>query len=131
MSQENVGVMRAAFDAWNAQDMNSFQELLDHGVVLRAPDDWPESGPFFGRESVMSEYRRLRDAWDDDALEPIGDFIAAGDHVAARYVWHGAGHGPAAALELTVVLTVRGGRIFEIRHFWDHAEALEAVGLRK
>jgi ketosteroid isomerase-like protein len=48
MSQENVRVMRAAFDAWNAQDMNSFQELLDAGVVMRAPDDWPEPGPLRG-----------------------------------------------------------------------------------
>jgi ketosteroid isomerase-like protein len=131
MSQENVRVMRAAFDAWNAQDMNSFHELLDASVVLRAPNDWPEPGPFNGRESVMSEYRRLRDAFDADALEPIGDFIDAGDYVAVRYIWHGAGHGPAAALELTVVLTVRNGRIVEIRHFWGHAEALEAVGLRE
>jgi ketosteroid isomerase-like protein len=131
MSQENVRVMRAAFDAWNAQDMNSFQELLDAGVVMRAPDDWPEPGPFNGGESVMGEFRRLRGAWDADALEPIGDFIDAGDQVAVRYIWHGAGHGPAAALELTVVVTVRNGRIVEIRYFWDHAEALEAAGVRE
>jgi ketosteroid isomerase-like protein len=79
----------------------------------------------------MGEFRRLRGAWDADALEPIGDFIDAGDQVAVGYIWHGAGHGPAAALELTVVVTVRNGRIVEIRYFWDHAEALEAAGVRE
>ena len=37
--------------------------------------------------------------------------------------------GPEANIELTSVFTVRKGRIFGMEFFWDHAEALEAVGL--
>jgi hypothetical protein len=36
MSQENGGLARAAFKAWNAGDMNAFVRLLDVDVVLRA-----------------------------------------------------------------------------------------------
>jgi ketosteroid isomerase-like protein len=32
-------------------------------------------------------------------------------------------------MELTAVFTLRKGKIFIIENFWDHAEALEAVGL--
>ena len=32
-------------------------------------------------------------------------------------------------MELTVVYTVRKGKIVFMEFFWDHAEALEAVGL--
>ena len=32
-------------------------------------------------------------------------------------------------MEMTGVYTVRKGRIFAMEFFWDHAEALEAVGL--
>jgi ketosteroid isomerase-like protein len=32
-------------------------------------------------------------------------------------------------MEFTSVSTVRNGRIFGVEFFWDHAEALEAVGL--
>jgi hypothetical protein len=32
-------------------------------------------------------------------------------------------------MEVTQVITVRKGRVFLLEHFWDHAEALEAVGL--
>jgi hypothetical protein len=46
-----------------------------------------------------------------------------------RFVWRGAGYGPEANLELTGVYTVRKGRILSLDFFWDHAEALEAVGL--
>jgi ketosteroid isomerase-like protein len=33
------------------------------------------------------------------------------------------------AIEATIVYTVRKGRIFLLEFFWDHTEALEAVGL--
>ena len=46
-----------------------------------------------------------------------------------RFVWRGAGRGPEADLELTQVNTVRDGKIFAIEYFWDHADALEVLGL--
>ena len=39
------------------------------------------------------------------------------------------GHGPESNIEVTGVYTVRKGRIVRMEYFWDHAEALEAVGL--
>ena len=77
----------------------------------------------------MRRFEQLRETWDTDALEPIGDFIDAGDRVAVRCIWRGAGHGPETNMELTGVYTVRKGRILAIELFWDHAEALEALGL--
>ena len=35
MSQENVEVIRRAFEAWNAGDMDTFRELCDPGVIWR------------------------------------------------------------------------------------------------
>ena len=46
-----------------------------------------------------------------------------------RWVWHGAGPGPEANIEMTAVYTVRKRRVFYVEHFWGHAEALEAAGL--
>ena len=46
-----------------------------------------------------------------------------------RFIWRGAGHGPESNMELTGVYTVRKGRIVYQEFFWDHAEALEALGL--
>jgi hypothetical protein len=62
-------------------------------------------------------------------LEPISDFIKAGDRVVVRQVWRGVGLGPETNMELTNVLTVRRGRVVYQEFFWDHAEALEAAGL--
>ena len=132
MSRENIEVVRALFDAWNAGDMDAYRELYDPDAIMRMAQDWPEPGPYVGREAIMREFEQLRQTWDGrDTAEPIGDLIDVGDRVAVRHIWRGAGHGPEAAVELTGVWTVRNGRILAADYFRDYAEALEAVGLRE
>ena len=129
MSQENVELARAAFEAWNAGDMDAERELHDPDIVVRMPEDWPEPGPIVGREALTRWWAQLRETWDADALEVISDFIDVADHVVLRQIWRGAGYGPDLNLDFTTIFTVRKGRIVFIEYFWDHAEALEAVGL--
>jgi ketosteroid isomerase-like protein len=129
MSEENVEVVRAVAAAWNAGDMDALGELYDPHVIVRAPDGWPEPGPFVGREAVMRQWEQQRGIWNADTLELLGDLIDAGDRVIFRFIWHTAGQGPEAGFELTGINTVRNGRIFFQEFFWDHAEALKATEL--
>ena len=129
MSQENVEIVRASFEAWNVGDIDALRETYHPDVIMRSPEGWPESGPAVGREAVMRQFEQLRETWDADASEPISDFIDAADRIVVRAIWRGVGHGPEATMEWTIVFTVREGRIFGVEFFWDHAEALEAVGL--
>ena len=129
MSQESVEVVRASYEAWNAGDMDAFRELHHPDAVLRMVEGWPEPGPYFGRDAVMREYQQLRDTWQRDTSELIGDFIDVGDRVVVRFNWHGAGHGPESNMEFTVVYTVRKGSILVAEYFLNQAAALEAVGL--
>ena len=131
MSQQNVETMRLAFKAWNSGDLDTLRELADPDAFLRMPEGWPEPGPFVGREAVMGQWEQLREAWDADVLEPVGDFIDADDRVVVSFIWRGTGHGPDANMNVTGVYTVRDGRISGWELFWDRAEALEAVGLRE
>ena len=129
MSQENVEVVRKLIAAWNAGDMDAFREQYDPEIIMRPPERWPEPGPFVGRDAVMREWHQTRETWDADTVEPISDFIDAGDRVVVRQVWRGIGQGPESNIETTQVTTVRKGRIVYQEFFWDHAEALEAAGL--
>jgi ketosteroid isomerase-like protein len=131
MSQENIETVRAGLTAWNAGDMDAVRDFYDPTVVVRAAEGWPEPGPAVGLEEVMRQWEQMRDAFDFDTLEPISDFIDVGDRVAVRQSWRGVGHGPVSTLELTSVYTVRSGKVVYQEFFWDHAEALEAVGLSK
>src|SRR3954468_2503008 len=107
MSQENVEIVRRVFETYNAADMDGFRELYDPDVIVRTVEDWPEPGPYVGREAVMRFFEQLRETFDADTLEPISAFIDTADHVVVRYIWRGTGHGPSANLELTMVFTVR------------------------
>ena len=128
MSQENVEVVKAAFEAWNAGNMDAYREFYDPDAILRSPEGWPEPGPFVGREAVMREWEQFREAWDADAVEPL-KFIDAADRVVVRQITRGTGQGPEVNMELTNVMTVRKGKIVYQEFFWDHAKALETLGL--
>jgi ketosteroid isomerase-like protein len=129
MSQENVEIVRAGFEAWNRGDMDAFAEVHHPDVVLLAVEGWPEPGPYVGRDTLMRQFEQMRSTWDADNLEAISDFIDVGDRVVMRISWDAVGQGPGFNIEVTQVFTVRKGKIIRIEIFWDHAQALEAVGL--
>jgi ketosteroid isomerase-like protein len=104
ISERNVETVKALFGAWNAGDMDAVGDLYHPDVIWRVMPDWPEPGPFVGREAVLRQVRQLRETWEGaDIVEPISDFIDAGDRVVVRFIWRGAGHGPPLQMELTGV----------------------------
>jgi ketosteroid isomerase-like protein len=129
MSQENVEIVRALYEAWNAGDMSAVADLYDPHIVVRYAEGWPEgSEPIMGREAVMRQWEQQREAFDADTIELL-DVIDVGDRVVQRVNWHAVGSGPALNIEVTSVSMLRKGKQIFVEFFWDHAEALEAVGL--
>ena len=129
MSRENLEIVRIGFDAWNAGELDALRDLFHPDVVLRSPEGWPESGPFVGRDAVIRGFEQLREAWDTVSHEPVTDFIDIGDRVVVRSTLRGMGQGPEFHQESTLVFTVRKGRVLGLELFWDHGEALKAVGV--
>jgi ketosteroid isomerase-like protein len=129
MSEENVEVVRTYIKLWNAGDMAGVREMYDPDAVMEVAPDWPEPGPFVGRDAVMQQLNQARAAFDSDSGEFLSDPVAVGDRVIARMAWHGFGRGPQSDMEWTNVFTIRDGRFINVQYFWDHAEALEAAGL--
>jgi uncharacterized protein len=131
VSQENVEIIKAGIDAWNAGDMRRLRDLYDPNVVLHTVPDWPEPGPHVGREAVMRLFKQVRETWASDAVEPLGEFIEVADHVLVRHTYRGGGRGPAWNIQQTIIYTLRKGRIILQEYFWDQNEALKAVGLEE
>src|SRR4051794_219692 len=129
MSQENVEIMRAGMEAWNAGDMDAVRATYAEDVVTWPPTGWPEAGPFVGRDIVIGQWERMRDSWNDDEVEMRADYLDAADRVAVRMIWREKGHGPGADAEATGIFTIRDGKIRVAEFFWDYAEALEVMGL--
>jgi ketosteroid isomerase-like protein len=129
VSQENVDLVRRLTEAFNAGDMDAWSDFVAPNVIWRVMPDWPEQGPFIGRDAVLRQVRQLRESWDSDALVRVGDLIDAGDQVVLRQIRRGVGRGPELNMEMTCICTVREDRIIAFEFFWDRAQALKAVGL--
>ena len=131
MSQENVELVRQMTDAWNTGETDAWSEFLAPDVIWRVMPDWPEQGPFIGRDAVLRQVRQLRESWDSDTIVPVSDLIDAGERVVLRLIWRGEGRGPESRLEMTCIYTVREDTIIAFEFFWNHAEALKAAGLEE
>ena len=79
----------------------------------------------------MRQWEQIRDAWTGDTLAPVTDPLVAADRVVVRDAWRGTGQGPDADMEFSRVFTLRDRKIIGVDIFWDHEEALRAVGLRE
>jgi ketosteroid isomerase-like protein len=132
MSQENVKTLKAAFNAWNANDADDLARYYDpEASIVRGLEGWPESESVIGREAVLSYFAQLRETYDADTMEPIGDFIEVGERVVVRHLWQGTGKGPDLKMEMSIIYTMRKHKVFLMEYFWDHAEALDSLGLRE
>lgn len=132
MSRENVGIIRAGFDALNRDDWDALRGLLDSDV------EWETTGQFVGRsvyrghDGVREFLDTLRGEFDEFRSEP--EILAdSGDVVVVETRSSGVGKRSRArvVVEFTIVVHVTNGRITRLRNFMDKAEALEATGLRE
>jgi ketosteroid isomerase-like protein len=131
MSQENVELVRRAFDAWNRNDWATLERCHDPEVTIVAPDGWPEADDARGWEATRQQYERLKDAWGVERSEIDGIRVVDEQVVLVRFRWITSGRASGVEQEwpMANVATVRDGRFAEIRYFLDPAEALRAAGL--
>jgi ketosteroid isomerase-like protein len=135
VSQENVELVRAAWDAWERGDMEAVFGFYDPAIV------WDQthyeasdlSAVYHGHDGIRQFFR----AW----LAPFEiyhahaeEFIDAGEAVVVRIRQGGRGKQSGAEVDMPPYLQVyrlRDGRAVRIEVYRDQAEALKAVGLEE
>ena len=134
MSKENVEIARQAHEAFNRPDLGVFD--LDALYRLADPDlvvDWSrsnglEAGIYKGEAATRRFWNTFFEAFERVVVEPL-EFIEHGEFVIVPHHFHAWGRqGIEVDAHSTVVFTVRGGRIIEMRLHRDVADALDAVG---
>jgi ketosteroid isomerase-like protein len=133
MSQDNVEIVQAGWDAWLRGDMPALFSWFAPDVVWDTSHfhDWPESS-YHGIEGVERFLSEWRDVWDDYQLT-VEDVRAAPDgRVVSLIVQRGKGRSSGLEMEMKTaqVATLRNGKVTRIDNYEDRAEALEAAGLR-
>jgi ketosteroid isomerase-like protein len=134
MSQENVEVVREAFEVFNgfAQGEASEEAI----AALADPEfeyDWPaaEPGHHRGVPAAFAFIERVQRASADLVWEPLAFTAAPGDRVLAvvGYSRRDRESGMRAESQLLLVFTIRDGRVRKVEFFRHRDEAIEAAGL--
>src|ERR1041384_7662523 len=137
MSPENLEIARQAHEAFNRPDLGVFD--LDAFYRLADPDlvvDWSrsgglEAGVYRGEAASRRFWSTFFESFERVVVEPL-EFIEHGESVVIPHHLHAWGRdGVEVDAHSTVVLTIRDGRIIEMRLYRQIAEALEAVGLEE
>jgi len=130
VSQENVEVIRAALEAWNAGEPDF--SLYHPALVYHPRADEPDPSPHIGREA----YERLTLGFLEsftNAEFDVEELIDAGDLVIASTVMRGWGRVSGADVTdaYVFVAKLRDGLIVEGWEYKTRHEALKAVGLEE
>jgi ketosteroid isomerase-like protein len=132
VSQENVEIMRTAYEAIARRDRETLDAILRERL---APD--------FEFEAALTgaTYKGLDGFWEllDDIEDTVGyrpevqEAIDLGDHVLVvlRMSGRGSRSGVSVAQQGAVLVTFDGSMLVSGRSFASKAEAFEAVGLRE
>jgi ketosteroid isomerase-like protein len=129
MSEENLQVVRAAFDTFSRGDMPAMLELFDQSVVFTPLPDAPDFQSFHGHEGLLQGMAQTIEIWDDFSVE-LREMRDLDDHVLASLRWWG--RGPSSGIQVEVdicaLVTFRKGKIVRWQFFPSEQQALEAAG---
>jgi ketosteroid isomerase-like protein len=127
MSQENVEIMREAYNAFDRGEANVLFELLDPEIDWQSLED---TEPKHGTEGVLESVGGWFQVWDDFQIEPE-EFIDGGDHVIAVVMERGRvpGSEEVVSQRFVQVWTLIDGKIRAFREYKTRREALAAAGL--
>jgi ketosteroid isomerase-like protein len=131
MSQQNVEIVLAIWEADRQRDAEAVRaayapdvEWEDNTIL------WGDWGTARGPDGIQAAWRRWYEAFEDVQFE--WDEVAdLGDDVVVTYRCHARGRGSGAVVDqaITLLWTLRAGKVVRIRAYPDRAQALEAAGL--
>jgi ketosteroid isomerase-like protein len=132
VSEQNVEIVSQATDAFSRGDADAFAELTTSDVEWKVGLAAVEGEVFRGQEGVRAYFDRLRTAWSEFQFL-TEEFRDLGDVVVVLGRLRGCGRGGGVPVESPVgaVWELRQGKVWRLRAYLNHAEALKAAGLEE
>jgi ketosteroid isomerase-like protein len=132
MSQDNVDIVRASWEAWEQGDMRALFDFYDPGVEWDMTHAYvPGMGIYHGHEGIREFFREWGDFFAEYHAEPQ-QYLAADENVMVRVRQSGRGRVSSVGVEMPAywqVYRLRDGRAVRVEIYRDEAEALAAIGL--
>jgi ketosteroid isomerase-like protein len=136
MSQENIEIVRSAYAAVNEGDWDAVAEVTARDAVLDfSRSISPQQGICRGRDAFARHIGTIGEGFERFQLSPIDFVVAPGGEIVVRH--HVSARRRASGLEIdrvpdvALVWELRDGKVTKTTMYQPHAEALEAVGLRR
>jgi ketosteroid isomerase-like protein len=130
VSQENVGIVRRVVAALNGRDLEGYLACCSEDVELHLP---VVAGVYEGPEGIKRWFTDIEDAGPDFHIDLRCVKAIGGNQVLAffRVTSTGRASGIPVTMETANIYDLIDGKISRIRIFFDHHEALKAVGLQE
>jgi ketosteroid isomerase-like protein len=133
VEDDNVALIRRAYELWNEGDLDAMFALLAPDVVAIGHPEFPDPGPVRGREPVKSWMKSLIEAWDE-VLVDVEQVIGAGDRVVVLFRVRGRGRG--SGVEVTSgqdahIWTLQDGMAVAFKWYQGTTDALKDAGITR
>ena len=130
--EQNVDLVREAWDAWLRGDVNDLFAFWDPeiGWDMTHFRDWPDA-TYRGDEGVRRFLNDWLEVWDDYDVG-LDEILAAPDGRIVTLAWQrgkGRHSGLPMEMEWAQVTTLRDGKVIRIDNYDERSKALEAAGL--
>jgi ketosteroid isomerase-like protein len=132
MSQRNLDVVQAAFDAFIRSDTDAVLRLCAEDIVITQPPELPGVSPRqYGHSGVLEAFAIWPEQWDEYRIDPPRVVADSGDYVvvSARTRGRGKQSGVEVDMDFSFLFTVRDGKITKWQIFVSENQALQAAGL--
>ena len=132
MSQGNVEVARAAYEAFDRGDIDGMLDLCTPDI------EWQDAGgpsldtsAVTGKSAVRAYFESVLEPWDEVRREPEEIIDLGGDRVLVLFRTFARGKGSGVEVDARAgdLVTFREGRVARWIGYPDRAQALKAVGL--
>jgi ketosteroid isomerase-like protein len=130
MSQENVEIVRRAWEAFVRRDNEAALALYNPEIEIDLRDETVGTRAYYGIEGVQRYFQDLLSVFGDMTSE-VEEWIDAGDQVVAMVRSYGRGRRSGVPVDMLEahVWTVHEGKLQRLQTFATKAEALGAAGL--
>ena len=130
MSQENVEMVRRAWEAFESGDIATAYSDVSPDLVTVVCPPLPVAGTYHGPEGLLQVAIDWAEGFDDLVMTPE-EFFDAGDHVVVHTLHksRGAESGVPVETDIWYIYTFLAGKMVRVTVFNDRDQALEAAGL--
>ncbi len=135
MSQENVEIVKRAWEGWIGGDLDAVFEVFDPAIEWDTTtfEGWPDPDVYRGHEGVRRFFDEWLATWERYEAG-VEEYVDVDDDRVLVLCWQrgfGVDSNVPVRMDWAQICMLKRGIVYRIEAYSDRRDALEAVGLRE